>query len=98
MRGQSLVAILGAAGVFVLAVVLVVLSMEGEQPETAAPGIEIKIDDNPAALAASEAQEAEVVATLPGAAEEPVQEEEVMAEPAAMTRENSTPVSSAMLK
>ena len=84
MRRQSLVAILGAAGAFVLAVVLVVLSMEGEQPETAAPGIEIKIDDNPAALAASEAQEAEVVAMLPGAAEEPIQEveEEVIAEPA----------------
>ncbi len=84
MRGQSLVAILGAAGVFVLAVILGVLSMGGEQPETAAPGIEIKIDDNPAALAASEAQEAESVAMLPGAADEPVQEEEeeAMAEPA----------------
>jgi murein L,D-transpeptidase YcbB/YkuD len=84
MRGQSLVAILGAAGVLVLAVILGVLSMGGEQPETAAPGIEIKIDDNPAALAASEAQEAESVAMLPGAADEPVQEEEeeAMAEPA----------------
>lgn len=84
MRGQSLVAILGAAGVFVLAVILGILSMGGEQPETAAPGIEIKIDDNPAALAASEAQEAESVAMLPGAADEPVQEEEeeAMAEPA----------------
>ncbi|ODR98738.1 hypothetical protein AUC71_03885 [Methyloceanibacter marginalis] len=58
--------------------------MGGEQPETAAPGIEIKIDDNPAALAASEAQEAESVAMLPGAADEAVQEEaeEAMAEPA----------------
>jgi L,D-transpeptidase YcbB len=49
--------------------------MRGGQPETAAPGIEIQIPDNPAALAATEAQEADNVALLPGS-EEPAQEEE----------------------
>lgn len=85
MRGRFPVAILGAAGVVVLAAILGVLSMRGDQPETAASSIEIEIPDNPAALAANEAQEAEVVATLPSAIEEPVpeEEEEVAEEPAA---------------
>lgn len=83
MRGQSLVAILGAAGLFVLAVILGVLAMRGDQPETAAPGVELAIPDNPAALAANEVQEADNVAMLPGAEEEAAAEEEAVAEPSA---------------
>lgn len=85
MRGRSLVAILGAAGVVVLAVMLGVLAVQGEQPATAASSIVIEIPDNPAALAATEAQDADIVAVLPGTVDEPVQEEEkaeVIAEPA----------------
>jgi L,D-transpeptidase YcbB len=84
MRGRPLVAILGAA---VIAAILGVLFMRGGQPETAHSSIEIQIPDNPAALAASDAQEAEAVAILPNAIEEPaeeeqVEEEEQVAEPA----------------
>ena len=71
MRGQSSVAILGAAGVCILAVVRVVLFASGGQQETAASSIVVAIPDNPAALAASEAQEAEIVAALPGATDHP---------------------------
>lgn len=84
MRGQSPVAILGAVGVLVLAAILGVLLVRGDQPETAASSIEIPIPDNPAALAANEAQEAEAVAMLPSAPEPAeAEEEEVVEEPAA---------------
>ncbi|MEZ5873412.1 MAG: L,D-transpeptidase family protein [Hyphomicrobiales bacterium] len=85
MRGRSLVAILGAAGILGLAAALVVGLTAGEQPETAATAVIIDLPDNPAALAATEAQEAESVASLPsGADESPVELEEavVPAEPA----------------
>jgi len=84
MRGQSPVAILGAVGVLVLAAILGVLLVRGDQPETAASSIEIPIPDNPAALAANQAQEAEAVAMLPRAPEPAeAEEEEVVEEPAA---------------
>jgi len=69
MRGRSLVAILGAAGVLALAALLVVVLVSGGQEDkTATPGIiVVEIPDNPASLAASEVQEAEVVAILPSA-------------------------------
>lgn len=56
----------------------------GKQPETAATSMIIAIPDNPAALAATEVQEAEVVASLPGAIDDtPAPAAEVMAsEPA----------------
>ena len=69
MRGRSLVAILGAAGICVLAVAAAVWISAARQ-ETAGTSIVVDIPDNPAALAASKAQEAEVVAALPGTAEE----------------------------
>jgi murein L,D-transpeptidase YcbB/YkuD len=68
MRGRSPVAILGAAGVFVLAAAFAVWLAFGQRSETAA--VTVEIPDNPAALAASDVQEAEVVASLPGAAED----------------------------
>jgi len=68
MRGRPLVAILGAAGVFVLVAALGLWLAASNQPQTAATIIDIP--DNPAALAATEAQEAEVVASLPSAADE----------------------------
>ena len=85
MRERSPVAILGAVGVVVLAVILGVLFMQGGQPETATTGIELEIPDNPAALAATEAQEADSVAMLPNATQEPSAEEDVavVAEPTA---------------
>ena len=92
MRERSLVAILGLAGVVVVAAILGVVSLRGDRSETASPSIVIEIPDNPAALAATEveidipdnpaaraateAQEAETVAMQPGAAEEPVQQQE----------------------
>ena len=84
MRGRSLVAILGVAGVCVLAAGLAVWVAAGKQLETAATSTVIAIPDNPAALAATEAQEAEIVASLPGAVgERPAPAVEVMAsEPA----------------
>jgi murein L,D-transpeptidase YcbB/YkuD len=75
MRGRSSVAILGAAVVLVLAAVLAVLLASGGRQETAASSIVVAIPDNPAALAANEAQEAELVAALPGATDEPAGEE-----------------------
>ncbi len=53
-----------------LAAGLAVWVGSGDQTQTAASSTIIAIPDNPAALAASEAQEAEVVASLPGSAEE----------------------------
>jgi len=80
MRRPSLVTTLGAAGVLALAVVLaVVLGTGGQREETAATDIVVEIPDNPASLAATEVQEAEIVATLPGAGEEPPQQEEAAA-------------------
>lgn len=65
MRRRSLVAILGAAGVLALVAVLGVVLMSGGQEKTATPSIiVVEIPDNPASLAASEAQEADTVATL----------------------------------
>ena len=81
MRGRSLVAILGAAAICVLAVAFAAVWLAGgQQQETAASHVVIDIPDNPAALAAHEAQEAEIVASLPGAAGEA--EEAMAPEPA----------------
>jgi L,D-transpeptidase YcbB len=82
MRGRSSVAILGAAGVLVLAAVLaVVLFSGGQESQTATPNIVVvEIPDNPASLAASEAQEPEAVAMLPSA--EDLAQEEMASEPA----------------
>jgi L,D-transpeptidase YcbB len=77
MRGRSLVAILGAAGVFALVTALAVWLAAGSQTQTATTIVDIP--DNPAALAATEAQEAEVIASLPSAADETPATEEVMA-------------------
>ncbi len=78
MRGRSLVAILGAAGVFALVAALAVWLAAGSQTQTATTIVDIP--DNPAALAATEAQEAEVIASLPSAADETPAAEEVVAE------------------
>ena len=84
MRRRSLVTILGAAGVVGLAaVVAVVLGSGGQRDETAASSTVVDIPDNPAALAAKEAQDADIVAVLPGAEEEPPAQEEAVAEPEA---------------
>jgi len=77
MRGRSLVAILGAAGVFVFVAALAVWLAAGNEPQTATTIVDIP--DNPAALAATEAQEAEVIASLPNAPDEAAGEEEAMA-------------------
>jgi len=84
MRGRFSVATLGAAGICLLAAVAVILFVAGEQPETAVSGKVIAIPDNPAALAATKAQEAEQVVSLPGAgeAEDQASEEAMAPEPA----------------
>lgn len=82
MRRRSLVTILGAAGVVGLVAVLAVVLGAGEQQEeSAASSIVVSIPDNPISLAATEAQEAEVVAMLPGAEDEAPKQEGVAAEP-----------------
>jgi murein L,D-transpeptidase YcbB/YkuD len=83
MRGQSSVAILGAV-ICIIAAVAAVLFAKREQPATADPGIVVTIPDNPAALAATKAQEAEQVVSLPSAAEpkDQVSEEATAAQPA----------------
>ncbi|MGH6736406.1 MAG: L,D-transpeptidase family protein [Methyloceanibacter sp.] len=78
MRGRSLVAILGVAGAGALAVAVAVWFV-GRLPETAT--VVVNIPDNPAALAATEAQEAEVVAALPNAADEMPAEDAAPPEP-----------------
>ncbi len=75
MRERSLVAILGSAGVIVVAVALAVLSLMGERTETASPSIVVEIPDNPAAPSAKESQEVEI-AVLPKPAGAPVPEQE----------------------
>jgi murein L,D-transpeptidase YcbB/YkuD len=83
MRGWSLVAILGAAGVLGLAVALAVGLTASEQPGTADTAVVIDIPDNPATLAATEAQEARIVASLPSSEElEPTHEVVAPPEPA----------------
>ncbi|MGH6866894.1 MAG: L,D-transpeptidase family protein [Methyloceanibacter sp.] len=73
MRGRPLVAILGATGTCVVAAALSVWLLVGQSPttETAVTSVVIPIPDNPATLAATEAQEAERVAALPSAVKEP---------------------------
>jgi len=86
MRERFSVATLAAAGICLLAAVAAILFVTREQPETAASSKVIAIPDNPAALAATEAQEAEQVVSLPGAAAEseaPAPEEVAAPEPAA---------------
>lgn len=74
MRRRSVVTILGAATLLGLIALLAVQLATGEQrEETAAADIVVAIPDNPASLAATEVQDAEVVAVLPGA--EPPQED-----------------------
>jgi len=70
MRRRSLVTILGAAGLFGLIALLAVMLATGGQRDD---DIVVAIPDNPASLAATKVQEAEVVALLPG--EEPQQED-----------------------
>ena len=70
MRRRSLVAIFGVAGVCVLLAGLALWVAAGSQEETAATSTILAIPDNPAALAASDMQEAEVVVSLPGAVDE----------------------------
>jgi murein L,D-transpeptidase YcbB/YkuD len=82
MRGRSLVAILGATGACVLAAAGVVWFAAGQQPETAATAVIVDIPDNPATLAATKAQEAEVVVSLPSTIPAPVAEEARAPEPA----------------
>jgi L,D-transpeptidase YcbB len=84
MRGRSSVAILGAVAICILAAVAAVLFAKREQPATADSGIVVTIPDNPAALAATKAQEAEQVVSLPNAAEpkDQVSEEATTARPA----------------
>jgi murein L,D-transpeptidase YcbB/YkuD len=77
MRRRFPVAILGAVGFFVLAVALGVWVAASRQQETAATGIIVEIPDNPAALAATKVQEADVVAALPDAIEEEVVEDDL---------------------
>ncbi|MHA1518213.1 MAG: L,D-transpeptidase family protein [Alphaproteobacteria bacterium] len=82
MRRRSLVTILGASGVVGLVAVLAVVLATGEQwEESAASSIVVSIPDNPA----TEAQDAEVVAMLPGAEQEAPQheQEEAASEPEA---------------
>ena len=81
MRGWSSGATLGvAAGLCALAV-LGLIFVSGPQRETGASTFILEISDTPATLARNHAEEAEVVATLPGA-EEPPFEEEVAEKPA----------------
>jgi L,D-transpeptidase YcbB len=84
MRGRSSVTILGAVAICILAAVAAVLFAKSERPETADSGLVVAIPDNPAALAATKAQEAEQVVPLPSAPEpeEQVSEEATPAEPA----------------
>lgn len=88
MRERSLVAILGSAGVIVVAVAFAVLSLRGERTETASPSTVIEIPDNPAALAAEDAQEVEI-AVLPNPAGAPVPEQE-QEEPSAPAKPEET--------
>ena len=82
MRGRSLVAILGAAGIFVLVAALLAVWLAAGNPQTAATIIDIP--DNPAALSALKVQEAEVVASLPSATDETSAAEDVMAQEPAL--------------
>ncbi len=80
MRGRSSVAILGAAGICLVAAVAAVLFVRGKQPETAESDTVVAIPDNPAALAATKVQEAEHVVPLPSVpAEAEAPPEEAMA-------------------
>jgi murein L,D-transpeptidase YcbB/YkuD len=84
MRRRTLVTILGAAGVVgIVAVLALVLASGGQREESATSSIVVSIPDNPASLAATEAQEAEAVVTLADTEDEPPEQEEVGAEPEA---------------
>lgn len=90
MRERSLIAILGSAGIVGLAVILGVLSVRGERQESASPSIVVEIPDNPAALAANEAQEVEV-AVLPNVDEAPAEKPEQEPEQVQETAEPEAP-------
>lgn len=77
MRRRSLVTILGVAGGCVLAAGLALWVAGGDQPGAS---VAVAIPDNPATLAATKVQEAEIIASLPGTADDiPEPEAEVMA-------------------
>jgi len=67
MRGPSLVAIAYLTGTCVLAAALVVNVTSRDLPETASPAVIIDVPDNPATLAATEPEAAEVVSAVPNA-------------------------------